>query len=190
MAIPRSVHRAANLSRLATLSVVSLVVTIALSKSAGAQNLAGAPYQVSGHVGVAFPLATFTSAAGASSPTTIAENFNVAFPFGFGVKPSWSPVVFDLEMAPEVHSSRSATFLVDPGVVLPLPDDWAVGIRAAFEVDQNSKGFTPLVIKSFPLSGTNVRWFVEGDLPVRFPQLSNGASATTVTFQIHTGLAF
>jgi hypothetical protein len=96
-----------------------------------------------------------------------------------------------LELVPEVHpNTRPTTFLGHPGVVMPLPDGWAVGVRAAFEVDLNSKGFTPLVIKGFPLSGTNVRWFVEGDLPVRFSQLSNGGSATSVTFALHTGLAF
>ena len=80
------------------------------------------------------------------------------------MKPNWSPVVFDLELVPEVHpNTRATTFLVHPGVVMPLPDSWAVGVRAAFEVNQNSKAFTPLVIKSFPLSGTNVAWFLEGD---------------------------
>ena len=192
MAILRSVHLAASLSRLATLSVVLLVVNVALSKSAGAQLFANAQqygYEVSGHVGIQFPLATFTSAAGASSPTTIAENFNVNFPFGFGVKPNWSPVLVDFEFVPEVHTTGPTTFLVHPGFVMPLPDGWAVGIRGAWEVAQSSKGFTPLVSKGFPL-GSNVRWFVEGDLPVRFTQLSNGASATSVTFAIHTGLAF
>jgi len=107
------------------------------------------------------------------------------------VKPNWSPVVFDLELVPEVHpNTRATTFLVHPGVVMPLPDSWAVGVRAAFEVNQNSKAFTPIVIKSFPLSGYNFRWFVEGDLPVRFSQLNNGGSATSVTFAVHTGLAF
>jgi len=192
MAIPRSVHLAASLSRLATLSVVLLVVNVALSKSAGAQLFASAQqygYEVSGHVAIQFPLATFTSAAGASSPTTIADHFNINFPFGFGVKPNWSPVLVDFEFVPEVHDTRPTTFLVHPGFVMPLPDGWAVGIRGAWEVAQSSKGFTPLVSKGFPL-GSNVRWFVEGDLPVRFTQLSNGASATSVTFAIHTGLAF
>src|ERR1700730_11097946 len=191
MAIPRSVHRAASLSRLATLSVVLLVVNVALSKSAGAQLFANAQqygYEVSGHVGMQFPLATFTSAAGSSSPTTIAENFNINFPFGVGVKPNWSPVVVDFEFVPEVHTKGPTTFLVHPGFVMPLPDGWAVGIRGAYEVAQNSKGFTPLVNKGFPLG--NVRWIVEGHRPVRSNQLSNGASATSVTFAIHTGLAF
>ena len=192
MAIPRSVHLAASLSRLATLSVVLLVVNVALSKSAGAQLFANAQqygYEVSGHVAIQFPLATFTSAAGASSPTTIGDHFNINFPFGIGVKPNWSPVLVDFEFVPEVHNTGPTTFLVHPGVIMPLPDGWAVGIRGAYEVAQNSKGFTPLVNKGFPL-GSNVKWFVEGDLPVRFIQLSNGASATAVGFAIHTGLAF
>ena len=103
MAIPCSVHLAASLSRLATLSVVLLVVNVVLSKSAGAQLFANAQqygYEVSGHVGIQFPLATFTSAAGASSPTTIADHFNINFPFGFGVKPNWSPVLVDRRSAP------------------------------------------------------------------------------------------
>jgi hypothetical protein len=192
MAIPRSGHLAASLSRLATLSVVLLAVNVALSKSAGAQLFANAQqygYEVSGHVGIQFPLATFTSAPGASSPTTIGDHFNMNFPFGLGVKPNWSPVLVDFEFVPEVHNTGPTTFLVHPGVIMPLPDGWAVGVRGAYEVAQNSKGFTPLVNKGFPL-GSNVQWFVEGDLPVRFTQLSNGASATSVGFAIHTGLAF
>ena len=90
---------------------------------------------------------------------------------------------------PEVHTTGPTTFLVHPGVIMPLSDGWAVGIRGAYEAAQNAKGFTPLVNKGFPL-GSNVKWFVEGDLPVRFIQLRNGASATAVTFAIHTGLAF
>ena len=189
MAIPRSMkHFAGSLSGLATLSVVLLAAAVALSKSAGAQYFSGA--QVSGHVGVAFPLVTFTTAPNVSSPTTIANDLNVNLPFGLGVKPLWSPVVFDLELVPEIHSHTGApaTFLVHPGVVLPLSEGWAIGLRAAFEIDQNSYGFTPLVIKGFPNPGSSVHWFVEGDLPVRFS--SNGAGGTSVTFAIHTGLAF
>jgi hypothetical protein len=97
---------------------------------------------------------------------------------------------------PEVHpSSRSTTLLVHPGVILPLPNDWAIGIRAAFEINQNSVGFTPLVNKGFPVPGHNFKWFVEGDLPVRFVRVNNAFPArpidsTTVGFVLHLGLAF
>jgi hypothetical protein len=100
-------------------------------------------------------------------------------------------VLLDFEFVPEVHpSNRSVTLLVHPGVIKPLPKHWAVGLRAAFEVNQNPLGFTPLVNKSFPVPHYKVRWFVEGDLPVRFSQLSSGVSATSVGFNIHLGLAF
>jgi len=100
-------------------------------------------------------------------------------------------VVFDFEFVPEVHpSTRSVMLLVHPGVIKPLPKRWAVGVRAAFEVNQNSLGFTPLASKSFPIPHYKVRWFMEGDLPVRFSQLSGGVNATSVGFAIHLGLAF
>jgi len=124
-----------------------LQVAAVLPKSASAQGI------LSGHVGVAFPLANYTSAAGTSSTTTINEGFNVLFPFGIGVRPSESPVVFDFEFVPEVHpSTRSVMLLVHPGVIKPLPKRWAVGVRAAFEVNQTSLGFTPLASKSFSVS--------------------------------------
>lgn len=157
-----------------------------LSRPAGAQDL------LSGHVGVAFPLVTHTAAEGASSTTTLSDSFNILFPFGIGVRPNGLPVVFDFEFVPEVHpGDRSVTLLVHPGVVVPLPRHFAVGVRAAFEINQKSLGFTPLVARSFPLANSKkIRWFVEGDLPVRFSQLSTGVNATSVTFALHLGLGF
>jgi len=159
---------------------------IVLSRSASGQDL------LSGHVGVAFPLVTHATAGDASSTTTLSDSFNIIFPFGIGVRPNGFPVVFDFEFVPEVHpANRSVTLLVHPGVVLPLPRHWAVGVRAAFEINQNSLGFTPLVAKSFPLAKSKkMRWFVEGDLPVRFSQLSTGTNASSVTFSLHLGLGF
>jgi hypothetical protein len=167
--------------------VVALLFAGALAaKPAGAQDL------LSGHVGVAFPLVSHTSADGVSSTTTISDSFNIVFPFGIGVRPSGSPVVLDFEFVPELHpATRSVTLLVHPGVIKPLPHHWAVGLRAAWEVNQSSLGFTPLVNRSFPLPHTNTRWFVEGDLPVRFSQQQpSGVNATSVGFNIHLGLAF
>jgi hypothetical protein len=57
-------------------------------------------------------------------------------------------------------------------VLLPLQDSWIVGMRAAFDINQNSVGFTPLVHKNFPLPGSRFSWFLEGDVPVRFLRLS------------------
>jgi hypothetical protein len=63
-------------------------------------------------------------------------------------------------------------------------------MRAAFEINQNSVGFTPLVNKSFPFPGSRFSWFLEGDVPVQFLRLPNGADATSVGFVLHTGLLF
>jgi hypothetical protein len=166
----------------AALATALLATSAVLPKSAGAQDL------VSGHIGVATPFVTYTGSDGTS---TIGNNFNILFPFGVGVKPQGSPVLFDFEFVPEIHpSTRSDTLLVHPGLILPLADSWAVGIRAAFEINQNSVGFTPLVNKSFPIPGSRFRWFLEADVPVRFIRQSNGADATSVGFVLHTGLAF
>ena len=157
-----------------------------LLKSAGAQDL------LSGHVGVATPIVTWTGSNGTSSTTTIGNNFNILFPFGIGVQPQSSPVIFDFEFDPAVNpSTRSDTLTLSPGVLLPLQYGWIVGMRAAFDINQNSAGFTPLVHKNFPLfPGSRFSWFLEGDFPVRFLRLPNGADATSVGFVLHTGLAF
>jgi hypothetical protein len=75
-------------------------------------------------------------------------------------------------------------------VILPLQDGWALGMRAASEINQNSAGLTPPVNKSFPFPGSRFSWFLEGDVPVRFLRLPNGADATSMGFVLHTGLLF
>jgi hypothetical protein len=78
--------------------------------------------------------------------------FNILFPFGIGVQPQSSPVIFDFEFDPTVNpSTRSDSLTLSPGVLLPLQYGWIVGMRAAFDINQNSAGFTPLVHKNFPL---------------------------------------
>jgi hypothetical protein len=86
-----------------------------LPKSACAQDL------LSGHIGVATPIVTFTGSNGTSNTTTIGNDFTIAFPFGIGVRPQSSPVVFDFEFVPEVHPSTRN--------VPPTDDD--VGLIAA-----------------------------------------------------------
>jgi hypothetical protein len=157
-----------------------------LLKSAGAEDL------LSGHIGIATPIVTWTGSNGTSSTTTIGNNFNILFPFGIGLQPQSSPVIFDFEFDPAVNpSTRSDSLTLSPGVLLPLQYGWIVGMRAAFDIDQNSVGFTPLVHKNFPLfPGSRFSWFLEGDVPVRFLRLPNGADATSVGFLLHAGLAF
>jgi hypothetical protein len=62
---------------------------------------------------------------------------------------------------------------------------------AAFDVDQPSWGFTPLIARAFPIneSGKN-KIFIEFDLPIRFQKPTPGNNVTAVTFAIHIGTAF
>ncbi len=153
--------------------------------------VARAQVALSGHVGVALPLVTFANGTGVQSTTTLGDSFNIVFPFGVGLRPQGSPVVFDFELVPEVHpSTRSTTLLVHPGVILPLDNGFAVGLRAAFEIDQHALGFTPLVAKGFAIPDSHFKWFIEGDLPVRFGQTSAGNDTTSVGIVVHTGIAF
>jgi hypothetical protein len=166
--------------------------TALFAASAVLLNSAGAEDLLSGHVGVATPIVTWTGSNGTSSTTTIGNDFNILFPFGIGLQPQSWPVIFDFEFDPSVNpSTRSDSLTLSPGVLLPLQYGWIVGMRAAFVIDQNSVGFTPLVHKNFPLfPGSKISWFLEGDLPVRFLKLPNGADATSVGFLLHAGLAF
>lgn len=124
----------------------------ALPKSADAQDL------LSGHIGVATPIVTYTASNGTSNTTTIGNNFNILFPFGIGVQPQSSPVVFDFEFDPTINpSTRTDTLTVQPGVIVPLQYGWAVGMRAAFDINQNSVGFTPLVNKKFPFFPASIQ---------------------------------
>ena len=92
-----------------------------LPKSADAQDL------LSGHIGVATPIVTYTGSNGTSNTTTIGNSFDILFPFGIGVRPQFSPVIFDFEFDPVVHpSTRSDALVVQPGVILPLQDGWVL----------------------------------------------------------------
>ena len=72
-----------------------LTASAVLPKSASAQDL------LSGHIGVASPIVTFTGSNGTSNTTTIGNNFIIAFPFGVGVQPQGSPVVLILNSCPK-----------------------------------------------------------------------------------------
>ncbi|HLG14782.1 MAG TPA: hypothetical protein VJH03_09820 [Blastocatellia bacterium] len=159
----------------------ALLALLALPGKAVAQNSVG------GHIGVAFPLVTHAG----GRTTTISDNFVAAFPMGISIKREGSKMAFDLELVPAVHSSpRNVTLTVHPGVVWDLGHNWAGGVRAAFDVDSASWGFTPLVARSFPIAGhKNNKFFIEFDLPVRF-QKPAGNNITAVTFAIHFGTAF
>jgi hypothetical protein len=144
-----------------------------------------------GHIGFLLPLVTQSG----GQTTSLADAPAVGFPVGITVKGS-GRTAFDLEFVPQYNATgaRLTTLTVHPGLIYGLGHNWAVGLRAAFVVDQPTVGFTPLVNKSFPIKHRNggllKAYFVEADLPVRFNRPTNAPATNAVTFAMHFGVSF
>jgi hypothetical protein len=142
-----------------------------------------------GHIGFVLPLVTDSS----GNVTSLADAPAVGFPTGITVKGS-GRTAFDLEFVPQYNSTgtRQTTLTIHPGLIYGLGHNWAVGLRAAFVVNQPTVGFTPLVNKSFPIKNRGLfkAYFVEADLPVRFNRPVGAPATNAVTFAMHFGLAF
>jgi hypothetical protein len=144
-----------------------------------------------GHIGFVLPLVTHSG----GQTTNLGDAPAVGFPTGITVKGS-GPMAFDFEFVPQYNATgtRQTTLTLHPGLIYGLGHNWAVGLRAAFVVDQPTVGFTPLVNKSFPIKHRNggllKAYFVEADLPVRFNRPTNAPATTAVTFAMHFGVAF
>jgi hypothetical protein len=144
---------------------------------------------VGGHIGFVLPLVTDTS----GNVTSLADAPSVGFPVGVTVK-GGGRTAFDLEFIPQYNSTgpRLTTLTIHPGLIYGLGHGWAVGLRAAFVINQPTLGFTPLLNKSFPIKnhGLFKAYFVEADLPVRFNRPINAPATNAVGFGMHFGLAF
>jgi hypothetical protein len=105
-----------------------------------------------GHIGFLLPLVTQSG----GQTTSLADAPAVGFPVGIIVK-GGGRTAFDLEFVPQYNAtgSRLTTLTIHPGLVYGLGHNWAVGLRAAFVVDQPTVGFTPLVNKRFPIKHRN-----------------------------------
>ena len=144
-----------------------------------------------GHIGVLFPLVTHS---GGQTINNLADQLAVGFPVGITVKGS-GRTAFDLEFVPQYIATgqRLTTLTVHPGLIYSLGHGYAVGLRAAFVVDNPTVGFTPLVNKSWPIKHNNSlfkAYFVEADLPVRFNRPVGAPATNPVTFAMHFGVAF
>jgi len=143
-----------------------------------------------GHIGFVLPLVTHSG----GQTTSLADQFAVGFPVGITVKGS-GRTAFDLEFVPQYNATgqRLTTLTVHPGLIYSLGHGYAVGLRAAFVVDNPTVGFTPLVNKSWPIKHNNSlfkAYFVEADLPVRFNRPVGAPATNAVTFAMHFGVAF
>jgi hypothetical protein len=144
-----------------------------------------------GHIGVLFPLVTHS---GGQTINNLADQLAVGFPVGITVKGS-GRTAFDLEFVPQYNSTgpRLTTLTIHPGLIYSLGHGYAVGLRAAFVVDNSTVGFTPLVNKSWPIKRNNSlfkAYFVEADLPVRFNRPVGAPPTNAVTFGMHFGVSF
>ena len=168
--------------RWAVAALVAIAFAFALPGQASAQNSVG------GHIGIAFPLVTHAG----GETTTIADNFTVAFPMGVTIKRDGSKLAFDFEFVAAVQKTpRRVNLTVHPGLIWDLGHNFAGGIRAAFDVNQTSYGFTPLLAYGWAIKGhKNNKVFLEFDLPVRFAKPSPGNNVASVTAAIHLGTAF
>jgi hypothetical protein len=143
-----------------------------------------------GHIGFVLPLVTQSG----GQTTSLADAPAVGFPVGITVKGS-GRTAFDLEFVPQYNATgqQLTTLTVHPGLIYSLGHGYAVGLRAAFVVDNPTVGFTPLVNKSWPIKHNNSlfkAYFVEADLPVRFNRPVGAPATNAVTFAMHFGVAF
>jgi hypothetical protein len=163
----------------------AVIMVLGFSIPASAQDSLG------GHIGFVLPLVT--NAGGQT--TTLGDNFSIGFPIGITVKGK-GRTAFDMEFVPSIQDSpRQVSLTVHPGLVWGVGHGFAVGARAAFDVNSPQFGFTPLVNKSWPIRSENgffKSYFAEADLPVRFsrPSDPNAIATNPVTFGIHFGLGF
>ena len=167
-------------SRHALIPWLILTAMLAVPLRAGAQNRLG------GHFGAVFPLVARAS----GETTTIADDFTIGFPMGVTVKTSdkWA---FDLELVPVIQNDPLFTSLtVHPGIIRALSGGYAAGVRMAFDVNQPSWGFTPLVNRGFPIRGRACTPFIEGVVPIRFQQDPSGGNRTSIGLAVHVGVGF
>jgi hypothetical protein len=147
---------------------------------------AGAEDRIGGHFGAVFPLLTHAS----RETTTIGDDFKIGFPMGVTVKTSarWA---FDLELVPVIQNDPlSVSLTVHPGIIHALSGGYAAGLRMAFDVNEPSWGFTPLINRAFPVRGQPYSVFVEGVVPIRFQQDPAGGNRTSVGLAVHVGVGF
>ena len=156
---------------------------------AGTATVAQAQDTLGGHMGLVLPLVT---RAGGQTTNQITDNFAIGFPIGVTIK-GQGRTAFDFELVPMIHTagSRETSLTVHPGLIRDVGHHFGVGMRAAFDVNTASWGFTPLVNHSWPIEGGFFKaYFVEADMPVRFNRPVGGPMTNPVTLAVHFGLGF
>src|SRR5436190_13080108 len=119
------------LIRLLRVVILATLIGVVIPGAAAADDMLGA------HFGVLFPLVTRSG----GDTTSIGDQFKIGFPTGITVKTS-EKVAFDLEFVPVIQRTPFFVSLtVHPGLIYALPNNFAAGIRMAFDVNDNAWGF-------------------------------------------------
>ena len=165
-----------NVVRMSGLRVLAVALMVGLLIPVAAR----ADDTVGGHFGFVLP---FVTRAGGET-TSISDQFKIGFPIGITIK-TGQKLAFDLELVPIIQRTPYIVILtVHPGVLYTLPNDFAAGIRMAFDVSQPSWGFTPLLHKNFATLGTSPV-FGELVVPIRFQNGNN-----SIGLGVHIGIGF
>ena len=165
-----------NVSRLLGIRLLAVALMVGLLSPAAAR----AADTLGGHFGIVLPLVTRAG----GETLSIGNQFKIGFPIGITIK-TGEKVAFDLELVPTIQRTPYVvTLTVHPGILYALPNDFAAGIRMAFDVNQSSWGFTPLLHKGFATVGSSPV-FGELVVPIRFQDGSN-----SIGFGVHIGFGF
>jgi hypothetical protein len=156
---------------------LAAVLVLAIGADASAQDRLG------GHFGMLFPLANPVQ----GETISIGDDFVIGFPMGITVKTT-DKIAFDLEFVPVIQNDPLGTTLtVHPGILYGFRPSWTGGLRMAFDVNDASWGFTPLI--NYSIAGGH-GLFVEAVVPIRFQSKESGDLGTAVGFGIHIGVGF
>ena len=167
------------IGRLLVLAAIVAIVLAGGAPAVCAQDTLGA------HIGFVLPLVTRAD----GQTTGLTDGVSVGFPLGVTFIKGNARMVYDLELVPSIQNTPRRTALtIHPGVVWRL-GRYGLGIRAAFDVNSASYGFTPLFNRSWALDKSVFRsWFIEGVMPVRFNRPTGGLRSTPVSLGVHVGL--
>jgi len=150
--------------------------------------LADTPKRIGAHVGFVLPLVSHAE----GETTTIADDFVFGLPAGVGLK-RFGRFVLDMEAVTGIQNSpRDLSLELHPGVVMSVTPNLATGIRAAFDVEGHSWGFTPLINRTLYVARSH-SLFGEVVMPVRFADAPSGTPNRTtksVGLAVHVGVGF
>jgi hypothetical protein len=160
--------------------LISCAAAVLVLLLAPAPTTAQVDHPIGGHFGFVIPFATFNDD---NTVTNINEDFAIGFPMGITVK-KFGRLAFDLEFVPNIND-HEVNLTVHPGLLYDLGYSFTGGVRMAFDVRQDSWGFTPLLARKLWDINESAFMFLELDVPIRIQE-----DNTATTLALHLGIGF